>query len=296
MGLKVENVSKSFGEKLAVDNISFEIDKPGVFGLLGTNGAGKTTTIRMMLGILKKDSGEITWNGKKVERKNVNFGYLPEERGIYPKTKIFEQLMYFAELKGMKKEEAIKEIDYWMKRLKVEEYKNMQAEKLSKGNQQKIQFITSILHSPELIVLDEPFSGLDPVNTELLKSVIIELVEKGKYIVMSSHQMASIEEFCSNVVIINKGKTVLKGNLKEIKDSYPATKLIINVKQDIKPYITEQGMKVEKELDNNYEIKIENEEQAHKLLKTLVEKNILVEKFELQRPSLNDIFIEKVGE
>ena len=250
----------------------------------------------MMLGILKKDSGEITWNGKKVERKNVNFGYLPEERGIYPKTKIFEQLMYFAELKGMKKEEAIKEIDYWMKRLKVEEYKNMQAEKLSKGNQQKIQFITSILHSPELIVLDEPFSGLDPVNTELLKSVIIELVEKGKYIVMSSHQMASIEEFCSNVVIINKGKTVLKGNLKEIKDSYPATKLIINVKQDIKPYITEQGMKVEKELDNNYEIKIENEEQAHKLLKTLVEKNILVEKFELQRPSLNDIFIEKVGE
>ena len=296
MGLKVENVSKSFGEKLAVDNISFEINEPGVFGLLGTNGAGKTTTIRMMLGILKKDSGEITWNGKKVERKNVNFGYLPEERGIYPKTKIFEQLMYFAELKGMKKEEAIKEIDYWMKRLKVEEYKNMQAEKLSKGNQQKIQFITSILHSPELIVLDEPFSGLDPVNTELLKSVIIELVEKGKYIVMSSHQMASIEEFCSNVVIINKGKTVLKGNLKEIKDSYPATKLIINVKQDIKPYITEQGMKVEKELDNNYEIKIENEEQAHKLLKTLVEKNILVEKFELQRPSLNDIFIEKVGE
>ena len=296
MGLKVENVSKSFGEKLAVDNISFEIDKPGVFGLLGTNGAGKTTTIRMMLGILKKDSGEITWNGKKVERKNVNFGYLPEERGIYPKTKIFEQLMYFAELKGMKKEEAIKEIDYWMKRLKVEEYKNMQAEKLSKGNQQKIQFITAILHSPELIVLDEPFSGLDPVNTELLKDVIIELVEKGKYIVMSSHQMASIEEFCSNVVIINKGKTVLKGNLKEIKDSYPATKLIINVKQDIKPYITEQGMKVEKELDNNYEIKIENEEQAHKLLKTLVEKNILIEKFELQRPSLNDIFIEKVGE
>ena len=296
MGLKVENVSKSFGEKLAVDKISFEINEPGVFGLLGTNGAGKTTTIRMMLGILKKDSGEITWNGKKVERKNVNFGYLPEERGIYPKTKIFEQLIYFAELKGMKKEEAIKEIDYWMKRLKVEEYKNMQAEKLSKGNQQKIQFITAILNSPELIVLDEPFSGLDPVNTELLKDVIIELVEKGKYIVMSSHQMASIEEFCSNVVIINKGKTVLKGNLKEIKDSYPATKLIINVKQDIKPDITEQGMKVEKELDNNYEIKIKNEEQAHKLLKTLVEKNILVEKFELQRPSLNDIFIEKVGE
>ena len=220
MGLKVENVSKHFGEKLAVDNISFDINKPGVFGLLGTNGAGKSTTIRMMLGILKKDSGEITWNGKKVERKNVNFGYLPEERGIYPKSKIYEQLLYFAELKGMKKENASKEIDYWMDKLKVSEYKNMTAEKLSKGNQQKVQFITAILNDPELIVLDEPFSGLDPVNTELLKEVILELVEKGKYIVMSSHQMTSIEEFCSDVVIINKGKTVLKGNLKEIKDTY----------------------------------------------------------------------------
>ena len=295
MGLKVENVSKSFGEKLAVDNISFEIDKPGVFGLLGTNGAGKTTTIRMMLGILKKDSGEITWNGKKVERKNVNFGYLPEERGIYPKTKIFEQLMYFAELKGMKKEEAIKEIDYWMKRLKVEEYKNMQAEKLSKGNQQKIQFITAILNNPELIVLDEPFSGLDPVNTELLKDVILELVKKGKYIIMSSHQMSSIEEFCSDVVIINRGKTVLKGNLKEIKDSYPAKRLEIDAKQDITADIENAGMKIEKNIDNNYEITIENEDKAHALLKTLVEKGVVLDKFELKKPSLNDIFIEKVG-
>lgn len=296
MGLKVENVNKHFGEKLAVDNISFEINEPGVFGLLGTNGAGKTTTIRMMLGILKKDSGEITWNGKQVERKNVNFGYLPEERGIYPKTPIYEQLIYFSELKGMKKEEACKEIDYWMERLKVDEYKNMQAEKLSKGNQQKIQFITAILHNPELIVLDEPFSGLDPVNTELLKGVILELVEKGKYIVMSSHQMTSIEEFCSNVVIINKGKTVLKGNLKEIKDSYPATKLEISVKQDITSKIEEQGMKIEKNINNNYEIKIDKEEQAYSLMKNLVKDNILIDKFELKKPSLNDIFIEKVGE
>ena len=167
MSLVLKNVSKTFVGKVAVDNISFSIEKPGVYGLLGTNGAGKTTTIRMLLGIIKKDSGEITWKGKEVDRENVNFGYLPEERGVYPKTKIMDQLMYFAELKGMKKEEATKEIDYWMKRLKVEEYKEMQAEKLSKGNQQKIQFITAILHNPELIVLDEPFSGLDPVNTEL---------------------------------------------------------------------------------------------------------------------------------
>lgn len=296
MGLKIEKVSKYFGEKLAVDNISFEINKPGVFGLLGTNGAGKSTTIRMMLGILKKDSGEITWNGKKVERKNVNFGYLPEERGIYPKSKIYEQLLYFAELKGMKKENASKEIDYWMDKLKVSEYKNMTAEKLSKGNQQKVQFITSILNDPELIVLDEPFSGLDPVNTELLKEVILELVEKGKYIVMSSHQMTSIEEFCSDVVIINKGKTVLKGNLKEIKDTYKANRLIINTKQDITAEVKELNLNIEKNIDNNYEIKIENEEIAHTLLKNLVNRNIEIDKFELKKPTLNDIFIEKVGE
>ena len=295
MGLKIENVSKRYGEKVAVDNISLEMNEPGVFGLLGTNGAGKTTTIRMLLGILKKDSGEITWNGKEVKRKNVNFGYLPEERGIYPKVKIFDQLVYFAELKGMKKQQAKEEINYWMGRLKVEEYKEMLAEKLSKGNQQKIQFITAILNNPELIVLDEPFSGLDPVNTELLKDVILELVKKGKYIIMSSHQMSSIEEFCSDVVIINRGKTVLKGNLKEIKDSYPAKRLEIDAKQDITADIENVGMKIEKNIDNNYEITIENEDKAHALLKTLVEKGVVLDKFELKKPSLNDIFIEKVG-
>ena len=295
MGLKIENVSKRYGEKVAVDNISLEMNEPGVFGLLGTNGAGKTTTIRMLLGILKKDSGEITWNGKEVKRKNVNFGYLPEERGIYPKVKIFDQLVYFAELKGMKKQQAKEEINYWMGRLKVEEYKDMLAEKLSKGNQQKIQFITAILNNPELIVLDEPFSGLDPVNTELLKDVILELVKKGKYIIMSSHQMSSIEEFCSDVVIINRGKTVLKGNLKEIKDSYPAKRLEIDAKQDITADIENAGMKIEKNIDNNYEITIENEDKAHALLKTLVEKGVVLDKFELKKPSLNDIFIEKVG-
>ena len=250
----------------------------------------------MILGIVKKDAGEITWNGQKVERKNVNFGYLPEERGGYPKTKIIEQLMYFAELKGMKKQEAAKEIDYWLKRLKVEEYKELQAEKLSKGNQQKIQFITAILNNPELIGLDEPFSGLDPINTELLKEVIIELVQKGKYIIMSSHQMSSIEEFCKDVVIINKGKTVLKGNLKKIKDEYPSKRLEINVDSDISKYINESGMKIEKNLDNNYEILMDKEEQAQLLMKTLVLQGINIKKFELKKPSLNEIFIEKVGE
>ena len=244
MGLKIENVNKSYGTKKVVDNISFKMDKPGVFGLLGTNGAGKTTTIRMILGILKKDSGEISWNGKEVERKHVNFGYLPEERGIYPKTKIYDQMMYFAKLKGMKKEEADKAIRYWMKRLEVEEYMFMTAEKLSKGNQQKIQFITAILHDPELIVLDEPFSGLDPVNTELLKDVIMELVNKNKYIFMSSHQMSSIEEFCTDVVIIDKGKTVLKGNLKEIRNEYKANKIELSTTENVDKFIEDLKLNI----------------------------------------------------
>ena len=296
MSLVLKNVSKTFVGKVAVDNISFSIEKPGVYGLLGTNGAGKTTTIRMLLGIIKKDSGEITWKGKEVDRENVNFGYLPEERGIYPKSKIYEQLLYFAELKGMKKENASKEIDYWMDKLKVSEYKNMTAEKLSKGNQQKVQFITAILNDPELIVLDEPFSGLDPVNTELLKEVILELVEKGKYIVMSSHQMTSIEEFCSDVVIVNKGKTVLKGNLKEIKDTYPANRVQIETNENIETDIKKLGFEIENIKNYSYTVKIFDEQKAHELLKELVIKGITINKFEIMKPTLNDIFIEKVGE
>lgn len=295
MGLKIENVNKSYGTKKVVDNISFKMDKPGVFGLLGTNGAGKTTTIRMILGILKKDSGEISWNGKEVERKHVNFGYLPEERGIYPKTKIYDQMMYFAKLKGMKKEDADKAIRYWMKRLEVEEYMFMTAEKLSKGNQQKIQFITAILHDPELIVLDEPFSGLDPVNTELLKDVIIELVSKNKYIIMSSHQMSSIEEFCTDVVIIDKGKTVLKGNLKEIRNGYKANKIELSTTENVDKFIEDLKLNIISNKNNDYEIEINEEEQAFKLIKNLIENNINVIKFEMKKPSLNDIFIEKVG-
>ena len=296
MGLVLNNVSKTFVGKIAVDNISFELNKPGVFGLLGTNGAGKTTTIRMLLGIIKKDSGEITWNGKSVERKSVNFGYLPEERGVYPKTKIYNQLMYFAELKGMKKEDADESIKEWAKKLKVEEYLDKPAEKLSKGNQQKIQFMTAVIHNPELLVLDEPFSGLDPVNTELLKNIIINLVKEGKYIIMSAHQMATIEEFCSDILILNKGKTVLKGNLKEIKDSYKANRIQVETDENIEKYIKNLGMEIENEKNYSYTIKISDEKKAHELLKELIEKEIIINKFEIMKPTLNDIFIEKVGE
>lgn len=294
MSLVLKNVSKSYSGKKVVDNISLTLDKPCVYGLLGTNGAGKTTTIRMLLGIIKKDSGEITWNGKNVERKNVNFGYLPEERGVYQKTQIFEQLMYFAELKGMEKEEAEKEIKEWAKRLKVEEYLKQTAEKLSKGNQQKIQFMTAIIHNPELVVLDEPFSGLDPVNTEIIKNIIIDLVRNGKYVIMSAHQMTTIEEFCSDILILNKGKTVLQGNLKEIRDSYPANRLIVETNQDISKYL--KDFQIENTIDNKYVLKIDNEEKAHILLSEIVKDGVLVNKFEIMKPTLNDIFVEKVGE
>ncbi len=295
MSLILKNVSKSFVGKKAVDNISLTLDKPGVYGLLGTNGAGKTTTIRMLLGIIKKDSGEITWKGKAVDRKSVNFGYLPEERGVYPKTKIFDQLMYFAELKGMKKQEAEKSINRWAKKLKVEEYLQMPAEKLSKGNAQKIQFMTAIIHNPELVVLDEPFSGLDPVNTEILRDIIINLVKDGKYVIMSAHQMATIEEFCRDILILNKGKTVLQGNLKEIKETYPANRVEIDVNENIGKYIKDFELEIENETDNKYVIKIAEEEKAHKLLRKLIENDIKVNKFEVKKPTLNDIFIEKVS-
>ena len=296
MGLILKNVSKTFTGKKVVDNISFSLEEPGVFGLLGTNGAGKTTTIRMLLGIIKKDSGEIKWNDKKVDRKSVNFGYLPEERGVYPKVKIYDQLMYFAELKGMKRSEADKTINEWAKRLKVEEYMRQPAEKLSKGNQQKIQFMTAVIHNPELVVLDEPFSGLDPVNTELLKNIIIDLVKNGKYVIMSAHQMATIEEFCSDILILNKGKTVLQGNLRKIKESYPANRVKIETNKNINEYIKNLELEIENETNNDYTIKISDENKAHELLKGLIENEVIVNKFEIMKPTLNDIFIEKVGE
>ena len=287
---------KSFVGKKAVDNISLELSKPGVYGLLGTNGAGKTTTIRMILGILKKDSGTITWNGKEVNRKSVNFGYLPEERGVYPKTKIYDQLMYFAELKGMDKNSADASIKKWAKELKVEEYLQMTAEKLSKGNQQKIQFMTAIIHNPELVILDEPFSGLDPVNTGILKDIIIGLVKDGKYVIMSAHQMATIEEFCEDILILNRGKTVLQGNLKEIKQTYPVNRMKISANQNIDDLINSLNMNIENTVGTEYTIRIDGEEKAHELLNKVVSQGIKVNKFDIMKPTLNDIFIEKVGE
>ena len=296
MGLHIANVNKSFGDKKVVNDLSFSMDQPGVFGLLGTNGAGKTTTIRMILGILTKDSGRVDWDQKAIIRENVRFGYLPEERGIYPKAKVSEQLHYFARLRGMSRKEAKTSMDYWLERLKAKEYTNVIAEQLSKGNQQKIQLISSIIHDPELLILDEPFSGLDPINTDLFKSVIKELLEKGKYIIMSSHQMAAVEEYCREILILDDGNTILSGNLKEIKNGYGRTNLFIDCEGDLAPLAKDEGISDINDTATGFEMKISNDAQAHKLLDRIIKSGMRLDKFEIREPSLHEIFVELVGE
>lgn len=296
MGLHISNVYKSFGDKKVVNDLSFSMDEPGVFGLLGTNGAGKTTTIRMILGILKKDSGKVDWDQKPILRENVRFGYLPEERGIYPKAKVSEQLHYFARLRGMNHKDAKASMDYWLERLKATEYTHQIAEKLSKGNQQKIQLISALIHDPELLIMDEPFSGLDPINTDLFKSVIKELLENGKYIIMSSHQMAAVEEYCREILILDGGDTILKGNLKEIKHSYGRTNLFIDCEGDPTALAKNEGINNIHRTASGFELKITNDDQAHRLLSHMIEAGMRLDKFEIREPSLHEIFVELVGE
>ncbi|MBQ9947487.1 MAG: ATP-binding cassette domain-containing protein [Oscillospiraceae bacterium] len=295
MSLKVDGIVKKFGEYTAVDNLSFEITKPGVFALLGTNGAGKTTSIRIILGMLSSDKGEVTWQGKKFMTSEEPIGYLAEERGLYPKYKIMDQLIYFCTLKGMRKQDAVKALDYWFDRMGVNEYRDKRAEQLSKGNQQKIQLIAALAPNPELLILDEPLSGLDPVNAELFKTVIREEIKKNKFIIMSSHQMPTIEEFCSDIVIMNKGQTVLQGNLNEIKKGYGRVKLTVKCEGDITELAAQQGLVVTEDTPNGQSFAVSSEEQAHKLLGSIMDKKIPLIRYELREPTLNEIFIEKVG-
>lgn len=296
MALKVNNLVKDYGQYRAVDNLSFSIDKPGVFGLLGTNGAGKTTTIRMILGMLKKDGGDITWDGKPYDSQSISTGYLAEERGIYSKVTIKDQLTYFGELKGMDHKDIVKAMDYWLERLEVTQYKNKRAEQLSKGNQQKIQFIAALISNPDFLILDEPLSGLDPVNTELFKDVINEEIDKGKYIIMSSHQMSTVEEFCQDLVILNKGKSILQGNLRDIKKSYGRNNLLIKADNDITGIINEFKFNIIEQNAESISVRVNNEEDSKALLKRLVQNDINLVKFELREPTLHEIFIEKVGD
>lgn len=291
--LKVEQVSKKYGNKTVLNKISFNLKKGDCFGLLGSNGAGKSTTIRIILGILNKSDGKVTYNDQEVSRKSVNFGYLPEERGLYPKTKVIDQLLYFAALKNMPKDKALKEINELAKILKIEEYLNMEAEKLSKGNQQKVQILIAFQNDPELIILDEPFSGLDPVNS-LLVADLIKKKKKDKIIVLSSHQMSIVEEFCTDILILDRGITKLKGNLINIKNEYSDSKLEVVTIKDIDEIIKKAKLDIINKVGSSYTLSIKNKDDAYKLLK-LLDDNDQVIKFEILKPNLNDIFISTVG-
>lgn len=291
--LKVEQVSKKYGNKTVLNKISFNKKKGDCFGLLGSNGAGKSTTIRIILGILNKSDGKVTYNDQEVSRKSVNFGYLPEERGLYPKTKVIDQLLYFAALKNMPKDKALKEINELAKILKIEEYLNMEAEKLSKGNQQKVQILIAFQNDPELIILDEPFSGLDPVNS-LLVADLIKKKKKDKIIVLSSHQMSIVEEFCTDILILDRGITKLKGNLINIKNEYSDSKLEVVTIKDIDEKIKKAKLDIINKVGSSYTLSIKNKDDAYKLLK-LLDDNDQVIKFEILKPNLNDIFISTVG-
>lgn len=306
--LEVKNLKKQYGDKVVVDDLSFSIREPGVYALLGTNGAGKTTSIRMILGMLAKNGGEVLWDGKPFTAADTNVGYLAEERGLYPKYSLLDQMLYFSSLKKVPKKIAMERIRYWAERLQVEEYifpkktgkgkvaKANRADQLSKGNQQKVQLMAALISEPEFLILDEPLSGLDPVNTDLFKGIIREEIAKNKYLIMSSHQMPTIEEFCSDITIMNRGKVVLQGNLNEIKKSYGRVNLFVKSDSEIAPYIQKFGIQIAEKLPGEYHLKVEEEGQARAFLAQMMQENVPLVKFELREPSLHEIFVEKVGE
>lgn len=293
--LKVENVTKYYGDLKAVDDLSFEVEDGCIFGLLGLNGAGKTTTFRMIMGLIDDYTGNITLDGKKIDYSMTDkIGFLTEERSLLTKMTVIEQVKFYAILKNMKEEDIVKKLDYYLDKFGISEYKYKKIKELSKGNQQKIQFITSIIHEPKLLILDEPFSGLDPINVELFKKEILELKEKGTSIIFSSHRMEHVELFCEKLVILVKGKTVLKGYLENIKKEYKKKDVYIIgsvSKEDLGKI--EGVVKVRKE-NNNYIVTISDEKYITKLF-NYIKKCDNITKFSVEEPSLNEIFIEKVG-
>ena len=294
MILELKNIEKSFGEKKVLTGVSFKAEGGKAFGLLGRNGAGKTTSIRILMDVFPANSGEVLINGQPIDYNKIGIGYLPEERGLYPKKIIIDQLTYFAELKGMSHKDAIKEIDYWLGRLGMMEYRNKRLDTLSKGNQQKIQLITALAHNPDIIILDEPFSGLDPVNAMLLKDVVKEQIAKGKIVLFSSHQMSYIEEFCDSIAILNNGVVGLHGDLHDIKRDYPRDRLVVRTEYPEK--IREDFGTACKVMDNgDLMIQLASADEKKAVMTRLVE-NYDIDEVKVFEPSLNDIFVEYAGD
>lgn len=302
MKLEVKDLRKSFGDKEVLHGISFSIESGKALGLLGRNGAGKTTTIRILMDVFRANSGTITVDGKPFHPKDFRIGYLPEERGLYPKKGVQEQLMYLAQLRGSSHSDAKKQSECWLKRLGVEEYAQRKLETLSKGNQQKVQLAQTLVCNPDLIILDEPFSGLDPVNSQILKDVIREQIEAGKLVIFSSHQMSYVEEFCEDIVLINHGEIVLSGNLDQIKREYGHNRLVISLgadyqepEQAIRDYVGDLLRVVGRRKD---QVIAEMKEGCTRelLLKELMERNLVPEEYGNYEPSLTEIFVEKAGD
>lgn len=294
MKLELQNIKKVFGKKEVLHGISFTAKSGRAFGLLGRNGAGKTTTIRILMNVFKASEGQILLDGESIDYSKVSFGYLPEERGLYPKEKIIDQLVYLAELKGMQRSEATKSIDYWLNFLNMVEFRNKKLDNLSKGNQQKIQLISSIAHQPDIIVFDEPFTGLDPVNAKLLESVIKEQIKQNKIVIFSSHQMNYIEQFCDDMIILKNGKIMLSGNIKQIKQSYPQNKLLVESNEAKKIHQTYKEQTILQDSDSII-YKMDSPDEKKKVMQKLI-KEFDIRSIGIFEPTLGDIFVEYAGD
>ena len=294
MILELKNIEKSFGEKKVLTGVSFKAEGGKAFGLLGRNGAGKTTSIRILMNVFPANSGEVLIDGQPIDYNKIGIGYLPEERGLYPKKIIIDQLTYFAELKGMSHKAAVQSIDYWLGRLGMTEYRNKKLETLSKGNQQKIQLITALAHDPDIIILDEPFSGLDPVNAMLLKDVVKEQISKGKIVLFSSHQMSYIEEFCDSIAILNNGVVALHGGLHDIKRDYPRDRLVVKTETP-DAIIADFGASCTVMDNGDLMIRLGSPSEKKTTMTRLVE-TYDIDEVKVFEPSLNDIFVEYAGD
>ena len=294
MILELKNIEKSFGEKKVLTGVSFKAEGGKAFGLLGRNGAGKTTSIRILMDVFPANSGEVLIDGQPIDYNKIGIGYLPEERGLYPKKIIIDQLTYFAELKGMSRKAAIQSIDYWLDRLGMTEYRNKRLDTLSKGNQQKIQLITALAHDPDIVILDEPFSGLDPVNAMLLKDVVKEQIAKGKIVLFSSHQMSYIEEFCDSIAILKNGVVALHGDLHDIKRDYPRDRLVVRTEKP-EAILADFGSACTVTEDGALRIQLASADEKKAVMTRLVE-NYDIDEVKVFEPSLNDIFVEYAGD
>ena len=293
--LKVENITKKYGDNVAVNNLSFTVDAGEIFGLLGENGAGKTTTFRIIMGLIDANEGKVTLDGKKIDYSETdNIGFVTEERSLLIKLTVQEQIEFYGTLKGLDKDTIDKRLDYWLEKFEITSYKNRKIKELSKGNQQKIQFISAIINEPKLLILDEPFTGLDPINVKLMKNAIYYLKEKGCSIIFSSHQMEYIEDFCEKLILLVKGNTILDGKLDDIKENYAKKNIMIKGEDiDISAIKKLKGVISVEKTRGELEVKIANKEVAPKVFNII--KNSNITKYDVVSPSLNEIFIASVG-